>query len=200
MGSDVPLFAAEGDDEQFFIEGKYALKPKEYSRRKETRYIAIHCSDTPPSLDIGVDIIRTWHTDSLAKKGRGWKDVGYHFVIRRDGMIQRGRPVWAIGAGVLGFNDMTIHVCLVGGRAVPTNRAENRHPVAEDNFTAKQMASLKFLTANIKKHLAPGAMVQGHRDFPDVDKACPSFEARLWWEHQEKDAMDYYTQDKGVFQ
>jgi N-acetylmuramoyl-L-alanine amidase len=192
MSRDVPLMA-EGD-EQFFLEGNYFHPAKKYSRRPKNKYVAIHCSDTPATLDIGVDVIREWHI-----KERHWTDVGYHFVIKRDGIIQRGRPVWAIGAGIAGHNDEAIHVCLVGGRSVSQNREERRHPIPADNFTVNQKGSLKFLVANLVKHVAPGALVKGHGQFEGVTKACPSFDARAWWEKEAKDAMANYAQDGKVF-
>lgn len=194
MGLETPLGVL--DEETFFIAGQYKLQAKEYQRRKHSKYIAVHCSDTPADLDIGVDTIRQWHTDPLSKQGRGWKDVGYHFVIKRDGTIERGRPVWSVGAGVMGYNDESIHVCLVGGKGKPgaSSREERRTPY--DNFTAKQKRSLAFMVANLLKHVAPGALVQGHRDFPDVHKACPSFDARAWWNAVKTEALEMYTQEK----
>ena len=77
----------------------------------------IHCSDS----DYGdVDIIRAWHL------ARGFRDVGYHFIIRRDGEIELGRPMNEIGAHCAGYNKESIGTCLIG----------------VDNFTKKQFKSL----------------------------------------------------------
>lgn len=135
--------------------------------RKTTKHIVLHCSATRGIQDVGVKEIRQWH------KQRGFSDIGYHYVIRRDGRIERGRPEKAIGAHVAGHNANTLGICLVGGLAdkapwAPTN-----------NFTAAQWSSLKSLLTTLTAKY-PGVTILGHRDFPGVAKACPCFDAKPW--------------------
>lgn len=138
--------------------------------RKSTKYIAIHCSATRPAMDVGAKEIRSWH------KAQGWEDIGYHFVIRRDGRVEKGRPVDAIGAHVAGFNATSVGVCMVGGLSQKKMEPDN-------NFTTEQWASLKDLVGKLVEKY-PGAIVRGHRDFPKVNKACPSFDAIAWAKKQ----------------
>ena len=78
-----------------------------------------------------------------------------------------------IGAHVAGFNENSIGICMVGGvSADDISKAEN-------NFTKEQFASLKQLLIDLKIRY-PQATIQGHRDFPGVKKACPSFDVRAW--------------------
>lgn len=135
--------------------------------RRSTKYIAIHCSATRPALDVGVKEIRQWH------KNQGWEDIGYHFVIRRDGRVEKGRPVDNVGAHVAGYNSTAVGVCLVGGVS------QKDYTKPENNFTPEQWTSLKTLVASLVAKY-PGAVVWGHRDFPKVQKACPSFDAKTW--------------------
>ena len=135
-------------------------------RRKDTRYIVIHCAATRPEQDIGVKEIRKWH---LARK---FKDVGYHFVIRRSGEVERGRAIDEVGAHVVGYNHCSIGICLVGGID------EDLRPA--DNFTPVQMRALGELLAHLTA-VYPSAIVVGHRDFNGVAKACPCFNAGKWW-------------------
>lgn len=135
--------------------------------RKSTRYLVVHCSATRPSMDIGAADIRKWH------KAKGWEDIGYHYVIRRDGRVERGRREDAVGAHVAGYNSASIGVCLVGGVS------EKNFTVAENNFTREQFAALEKLLVSLAKKY-PKALVRGHRDFPKVAKACPSFDAKGW--------------------
>ena len=135
--------------------------------RKSTKYLVVHCSATRPSQDIGVKEIRGWH------KNQGWADVGYHYVIRRDGKVERGRAENLVGSHVAGRNSNSIGVCMVGGVS------QNNFEKAENNFTPAQFASLKTLL-NMLADKYKGAVVLGHRDFPKVSKACPSFDARAW--------------------
>jgi N-acetylmuramoyl-L-alanine amidase len=134
--------------------------------RRATNHIVIHCSATRPCQDIGAAEIRKWH------KARGWKDIGYHLVIRRNGKVEKGRAIDQIGSHVAGHNADTVGVCLVGGL-----NDEDWAPI--NNFTKEQWASLRSLLAELGKKY-PKATVLGHRDFPQVAKACPCFDAIPW--------------------
>lgn len=136
------------------------------ANRKSTDFIVIHCSATRPSMDVGAKEIRKWHTSPP----RNWADIGYHYVIRRNGTVEAGRAEKVVGAHVEGHNHNSLGVCWVGGVNEDTLGAE-------DNRTPEQKAALKTLIAYLKARY-PNAKVQGHRDFPNVKKACPSFDAR----------------------
>lgn len=153
-----------------------------YSRRKLTNFIVVHCAATGPHQDVGVTEIRQWHL------ARGFSDIGYHYVIRRNGVRELGRPTWAVGAQVEGYNYESVGVCLVGG--------VDEHGQPANNFTPEQMTTLE---ATIRGLLVeyPGCVIMGHHDMPAapdatvtqildhhlhcVEKACPSFDAISWW-------------------
>lgn len=139
------------------------------TRRKATDFIVVHCAATKPSMDIGVTEITRWHTDP-PPKGRGWKDIGYHFVIRRSGEIENGRAVYEIGAHVAGYNHNSVGVCLVGGIDAKGK--------AQNNFTPLQFATLRGILKNLK-HTYPKAEIVGHRDL-NSGKECPSFDVAAW--------------------
>lgn len=130
---------------------------------RQINRIIVHCSATKPSMDIGVDEIRRWHIE------RGWSDIGYHWVIARNGIIEHGRAEKAAGAHARGHNQDSIAICLVGGID------ENGQPDA--NYTAAQYKALNdtingiYMRHNIHE-------VLGHRDLPGVTKACPCFDVR----------------------
>ena len=131
-------------------------------------HLVVHCAATKPQMDVGVEEIRRWHKD------RGWSDVGYHYVIRRSGEVEKGRPDDVVGAHVAGHNARTIGVCLVGGID------EDGHP--EPNFTPDQFNSLRELLVDLQKRYdVHDEGIVGHRDFPAVGKACPSFDVQRWW-------------------
>lgn len=143
------------------------------TERKKTTYIVVHCSATPPTMNIGADTIRLWH------KEKGWSDIGYHLVIRRDGSIDPGRELKTIGAHVAGYNAVSVGVCLIGG--------VDAHNKPEDNFTPEQYKALKNVLRLLRADY-PKALIVGHRDLsPDKNgdgtispdewlKACPSFD------------------------
>ena len=122
-------------------------------------FITVHCSATPSEQDVHVADIRRWH------KKRGWRDVGYHFVIRRNGDVELGRPLSQTGAHVKGHNKGNIGVCMVGGC--------NSELQPEDNFTLAQRKALFGLVAALQEQfLISDENVKGHKDW-GVNKACP---------------------------
>lgn len=129
--------------------------------------IVIHCAATPPSADITAADIDRWH------RSRGWLGIGYHYVIRRNGKVETGRPLDRAGAHVAGHNSRSIGICLAGGVA------EKDRKTPEANFTPEQYAELALLIETLVERF-PGAEVLGHRDIPGVAKDCPSFDARSW--------------------
>jgi len=146
--------------------------------------IIVHCSATRASQMIGAATIRKWHTDPKPQ-GRGWKDIGYAYVIDRFGVIHLGRDLDGdgdvdeeIGAHALGHNAHSIGVCLVGGVA-----EDGKTP--EANFTPHQMNNLDALLGLLKKRHGDDIVIIGHRDLPGVAKACPSFDVAHWLETKE---------------
>jgi N-acetylmuramoyl-L-alanine amidase len=142
----------------------YDAKTKD---RVRTDFLAIHCAATRPSQDIGAKEIDRMH------RQRGFTCIGYNFVIRRDGKIEVGRPQNQTGAHVQDWNSVSLGICLVGG---VTEKDVN---VAEDNFTPAQHLSLKGLLQGLQKEY-PEARIQGHNEFLNVRKACPSFDVQKW--------------------
>jgi N-acetylmuramoyl-L-alanine amidase len=139
--------------------GPATLKPE------DVRFIAVHCAATPPSMDIGAKELDRMH------RQRGFRSIGYHFVVRRDGTLEDGRPLTERGAHVEDWNHCSIGICLVGG--------VDSKMKPEANFTEAQLNSLSNLLLDLSTRF-PDAKVQGHRDFPNVAKACPSFNVRHW--------------------
>lgn len=125
--------------------------------------IIIHCADTYARMDIGKKEITQWH------KARGFNDVGYHYVIRRDGEIEQGRKLATIGAHAKGYNTTSIAICYVGGKG------DDNKP--EDNRTIKQKEAMQDLVTVLKKQF-PDAEVLGHADLPGANKSCPCFNVK----------------------
>ena len=97
--------------------------------------VIVHCAFTPTDMDIGAAEIKMWHTEAP----RNWSDIGYHYVIRRDGTIETGRPLSISGAHARGHNANSIGICLVGG----AKRDGVDGPLVNQmNFTLEQMLAL----------------------------------------------------------
>jgi N-acetylmuramoyl-L-alanine amidase len=97
-----------------------------------------------------------------------WRSPGYHFLIEANGTVNNLQPINLPSNGVAGHNANSIHVSYIGG--VNGQRAV-------DNRTDAQKTALLRILTNLK-HRFPNAIIQGHRDFPRVAKACPSFDAK----------------------
>jgi len=127
--------------------------------------IVIHCSATPEGRDVSVATIRKWHKD------RGWRDIGYHYVIGLNGEIWKGRPIRQRGAHVKGHNTGSIGICYVGG---VTN---DGRLAPKDTRTPEQKTALVSLIRGLLVDYPAIKTICGHRDFPGVAKACPCFDA-----------------------
>ena len=125
--------------------------------------VIVHCAATPEGRDFTTGTIRQWHLD------RGFRDVGYHFVIRLDGSIEVGRPLDEIGAHVRGRNTGTIGVCYVGS----VTNDEVRSP--KDTRTRAQKRALRHLLTCLADENPNISRISTHRDY--AAKAYPSFDA-----------------------
>lgn len=129
---------------------------------REIKYIAVHCTATPQTTSVE-SIKQYWKTHL------GWKMPGYHFIIKPNGEIVQLLETDKVSNGVKGFNSIAINISYIGGIDAKGKPKDNRTP-------EQKRSLLKLLKELKKKH--PKAIIQGHRDFPNVKKACPSFDAK----------------------
>lgn len=132
-------------------------------KRNFTHYIIVHCSATKAGQDFHAKDVDRWH------RARGFNSIGYHKVIDLDGTVENGRPLGEVGAHCYGHNSDSIGVCYVGGLDAKGN--------ATDTRTEAQKQSLLKLLKELKAKF-PNAKIVGHRDMPNVHKACPCFNAK----------------------
>ena len=105
--------------------------------------------------------IRKWHKD------KGWRDIGYHHVIRTNGTIEAGRPIEQAGAHTRGHNHDSIGICIAGGLDGTTN-----------GYTQAQLQSLEILCRGYADKY--DATIHGHNDVTN-SKTCPNFDVGDWW-------------------
>lgn len=128
--------------------------------------IILHCSATPAGEDYTVADITRWHRE------RGFRTIGYHYVIYRDGSVHKGRTETETGAHCRGHNNRSIGICYIGG--CPPRSAGNWNRQCLDTRTAAQKESIRMLVRDIRRRRGP-LPVYGHRDF--AAKPCPGFDA-----------------------
>ena len=133
-----------------------------YKNMRKIDYIVIHCTATQPNAT-KQSILDYW------KNILKWKSVGYHRLIDANGVIHELAKYEQVTNGVKGYNSNSIHFSYIGGVD------EKGKP--KDTRTPKQKESLLYLIKQAKNQF-PNAIVQGHKDFKGVAKACPSFEAK----------------------
>ena len=102
----------------------------------------------------------------------GWDDVGYHFIIRRNGKYEKARPEGYSGAHAPSHNSRSIGICLVGGMA--------EDGTAENNFTLEQFLTLKDLINMIMDKYSDITEILGHCDVQENKPNCPGFNVKEW--------------------
>lgn len=145
----------------------------------ELRYLVIHCTATKEGREVSSGEIRHWHTDSVSKGGRGWKQVGYTDMIHLDGKIERlvknnedaKVDTWEITNGAKGFNSVSRHIVYVGGLT-----ADGKSP--KDTRTNAQKESMEAYVKNFHKRF-PDVKIVGHHDL-NAGKSCPCFDVGQW--------------------
>lgn len=131
------------------------------------KYIAVHCTATKQNATI--ESIRNYW-----KRNLGWKQPGYHIIVKPNGDHERLALDETVCNGVKGYNNESIHVSYIGG--IDDNGK------AVDNRTDAQKRTLLQIICGLKAKY-PNAIIQGHRDFPNVAKDCPSFNAKEEYKH-----------------
>lgn len=136
--------------------------------------IIVHCTATRPDWwatrtpNQKVAEVRKWHTSPP----NNWNDIGYHFLIDRDGTVVTGRPVSAAGAHVQGHNANSIGISLFGGHG------SNANDPFEKNFTPEQDEALRHLITSLEVQYPTIKKVSGHNEY--ASKACPGFNVDKW--------------------
>lgn len=134
---------------------------------QKVKYLVVHCAETTATMDVGAKEIDRWH------RQRGWLKIGYHFVIRRNGVVETGRKIDEIGAHVEGYNATSVGVCMVGGAKEVNGKLED-----DTNFTPEQWNTLVQLLLKLRE-MFPHAEIVGHHDL-NPHKTCPTFNVKAW--------------------
>ena len=132
---------------------------------RKINMIVIHCTATRVTRDFPVESLESCH------KARGFRTIGYHYYITKDGVIYPCRSESEIGAHAKHYNAHSIGICYEGGLDANGNPADTRTP-------AQKQAMVKLLQSLCTDY--PEAEILGHRDLPWVKKSCPCFDVKNW--------------------
>jgi len=137
--------------------------------------IIVHCTDTRPNWWADrtstekVAEVRRWHMEE-----RNWSDIGYHYLIDRDGTVVEGRPLDRVGAHVKDHNTGTVGISLFGGHGGTATDD------FLDNFTEDQERALSNLILKLQNDYPAITKISGHNQY--ANKACPTFSVPAWRE------------------
>jgi len=124
---------------------------KDGVKEREITKVFVHCSDSSKG---DAQTIEKWHID------QGLEKIGYHWVIRQDGIVEAGRPEWEIGAHAKGYNKHSIGVCLIGKDGL---------------FTVPQLrAATKLIKDICREYFLSYHDIMGHYEV-NKNKTCPGF-------------------------
>lgn len=129
--------------------------------KRNIKYIVVHCTAGNQKSKIS-DIEAYW-------KSLGWQNPGYHYIVKPDGEIVQLQSEALNSNGVANWNNVCVHISYIGGIDKSGKPLDNRTPHQKNALRV----ALKIL-----KGRYPNAIIQGHKDFPGVAKACPSFDAK----------------------
>lgn len=156
----------------------FTITQKDVLMKRKIDAIIVHCSATKAGQDYTEADINRWHC------AQGMGGTGYHYVIRLNGKIERGRDISLPGAHCRGWNNRSIGICYIGGLDANGKPADTR--------TKAQKEALYGLIKTLLREFPTLRMVMGHRDTsPDVNgngviepqeyvKACPCFDVKEW--------------------
>ena len=128
--------------------------------RRTITLLIVHCTATPAGREVSLAEVDQWH------RQRGWKGIGYHYLIRLDGTVEPGRPEAEIGAHCQNHNAHSLGICYVGGLDSQNRPADTRTPA--------QRLALRALLETLHARY-PHALIVGHHLF-NPSKACPCFD------------------------
>ena len=135
--------------------------------------IIVHCTATRPewwatrTTAQKTAEVKRWHVED-----RGWRDIGYHYLIDRNGYVIAGRPLNQVGAHTQGKNTGTVAIALFGGHGSASTDA------FQENYTPEQDKALRSLIAQLQSKYPTITKVTGHNQY--AKKACPGFYVPNW--------------------
>lgn len=152
------------DDPKFpYISSTEELQAEAQFVSREIESVIVHWTETATNKNIGSEEINGWHLKA------GLKGIGYHYVIRRDGSLQRGRPVNIEGQHTPSFDDKTIGVVFVGGINAPSETPNAQNFLSAKSLTRSQINTFDQICKAFYR-VWPGIQFKGHADVDDTGK------------------------------
>ena len=162
----------QGDPVFPYISSTEELQAEFKNVNREVTEIVVHWTETPTNKNIGSEEINKIHLES------GLNGIGYHYVIRRDGSLQRGRPINIQGEHVTvnKHNERSIGIVFVGGINVPSGTPNLENFISVQSLTRSQFNTFDHLCRAFFARF-PGGQAVGHNDIDPIEDD-PGFNVR----------------------
>lgn len=162
----------EGDPVFPYISSTEEMQAEFKNITREVTEVVVHWTETPTNKNIGSEELNKIHLES------GLKGIGYHYVIRRDGSLQRGRPVNIQGEHTLinNHDERSIGVAFVGGINVPSGTPNLENFVSAQSLTRSQFNTFDHFCRSFYARF-PGGQILGHNDLDPIEND-PGFNVR----------------------
>jgi N-acetylmuramoyl-L-alanine amidase len=156
-----------------FVNSKEELIAEMEHCKRPITEVVVHWAGTYLNQDLGAEDIHQWH------KQKGWSGIGYHYIMRRDGRLQRGRPIGKTGAhaGDNGHNKYSIGISFIAGYNCPTGTKNSNKFISADSITPEQMKTFEMFMSSFY-HVWPGGQAYGHVDTDNKGKIDPGFDVQ----------------------
>lgn len=130
---------------------------------RELNEVIVHCADTRIDQNFDVNDVKSWHLNN------GWSDIGYHYYIKLDGTIQKGRDINISGAHCKGRNSNSIGICFEGGKKEDGTKW--------DSATYEQIQSFNSLFYALEDVFCIKLKLSAHYEYSS--KTCPNFKKEI---------------------
>jgi N-acetylmuramoyl-L-alanine amidase len=156
-----------------FVSGKEELQAEFKTATRLITEVVTHWTATYTNQDIGAEHVHSWHQD------RGFSGIGYHYIIRRDGRLQRGRPINKAGAHALdnGHNKYSIGISFAAGYNCPSGTANPDRFISVESINSVQFKTYDMFMSAFYD-IWPGGQVYGHVDTDNKGKVDPGFDVQ----------------------
>jgi hypothetical protein len=174
IGSFAEQFKAESGIVFPYISSVEELQAELRNAKREITEVVVHWSETPTNKNIGSEEIHEQHLE------RNLNGIGYHYVIRRDGSLQRGRPINLVGEHAVknSHNERSIGIVFVGGINVPSETPNLLDYLSVQSLTRSQFNTFDHFCRAFYNTFAGGQIV-GHSDVDEL-ASDPGFDVRAY--------------------
>lgn len=177
VGQNLNEWSGEATDYEFtYVSTVEELEAEFFSCSREITETIVHWTDTYTNKNVNAQQIHDTQNQLYEKSGLAKDGIAYHYIIRRDGSLQRGRPIDLIGqhSTTNDHDNFSIGIAFVGGFNCPSGTEEPERFRSARSLTIAQFKTFDLFCRSFYK-MYPGGQILGHNDI-DPDQFDPGFD------------------------